>query len=95
MYLLRALIRLFTVLVIVVLAILIPSFEVISAILGAAFCFLICIVLPLAFHIRMFGKSLSRRRVVLEGVVLVVGALAGLTGTVWEVLPRGWMGIEG
>lgn len=43
----------------------------------------------------MFGKSLSRRRVVLEGVVLVVGALAGLTGTVWEVLPRGWMGIEG
>ncbi|CAD6576721.1 MAG: hypothetical protein ASARMPRED_007844 [Alectoria sarmentosa] len=52
-------IRIFTVAIIILIAILVPSFDTIMALMGSAMAFSICIVLPLAFHLKLFGKELG------------------------------------
>ena len=85
--------RLGVTVVIVLLAIVVPSFELISAIMGAAFCFLICIILPAIFHLKMFKGQLKRWQVILDWVLIILSVVLGVAGTVWEFLPRSWMGL--
>ncbi|RMY54206.1 hypothetical protein D0863_13702 [Hortaea werneckii] len=91
---LRAVFRIVVTCAIVLLAILVPSFEVISAIMGAAFCFLICVILPVTFHLKMFGKEISRREVLCNWALILGSAVLGIAGTVWEFLPKDWIGLE-
>ncbi|KAI7241498.1 hypothetical protein KC330_g596 [Hortaea werneckii] len=91
---LRAVFRIGVTCIIVLLAILVPSFEVISAIMGAACCFLICVILPVAFHLKMFGKEISRREALFNWALILGSAVLGTAGTVWEFLPKDWMGLE-
>lgn len=81
-------IRVFTVAVIIVLAILIPSFDLIMALSGSAMTLAICIILPCAFHLKMFGKELAMREKVLNWFVIVVCSLMAIVGTVWVFLPK-------
>ncbi|KAI7357428.1 vacuolar amino acid transporter-like protein 1 [Hortaea werneckii] len=91
---LRAVFRIVVTCAIVLLAILVPSFEVISAIMGAAFCFLICVILPVTFHLKMYGKEISRREVLCNWALILGSAVLGIAGTVWEFLPKDWIGLE-
>jgi vesicular inhibitory amino acid transporter len=86
--LLRVLIRIFVVAVIVVMAIIFPSFDRIMALMGSALCFTICIILPLAFHLKIFGKEISRRERLLDWSLLVISSVLAVIGTVWAFLPQ-------
>ncbi|RMY00683.1 hypothetical protein D0868_08877 [Hortaea werneckii] len=91
---LRAVFRIRVTCTIVLLAILVPSFEVISAIMGVAFCFLMCVVLPVTFHLKMFGREISRREALLNWALILGSAVLGIAGTIWEFLPKDWLGLE-
>ena len=91
---LKCFFRLFTVFVIVVLAIVGPGFELISAIMGAAFCFTICVMLPAAFHLKMFGNHIIWKQKLWDSTLVMLSAVLGGVGTVWEFLPRDWMALD-
>lgn len=74
--------------IIILLAILVPTFELISAIMGAAFCFLICIIMPVVFHLKMFRGQITKRELILNYTLIAVSTILGIVGTVWEFLPR-------
>ena len=90
---LKAVFRLLVTLVAVVIAMAVPSFELISALMGGLFGVLICIILPMAFHLRMFQGQIRRRQTVLEWTAILISTILGVVGTVWEFLPRKWMGL--
>ena len=89
----KALFRVLVTLVAVIVAIFVPSFELVSALMGGTFGFLICIMMPVAFHLKMFQGQISKNQAVLDWVAIVVSTVLGVAGTVWEFLPRGWMGL--
>jgi len=84
----RAAIRIFTLALIVVLAVVFPSFDRIMAFLGSFLCFTICIILPLAFYLKIFGKEISRRERILDWFLLILSSILAAIGTVWAFLPR-------
>ncbi|KAL5334573.1 transmembrane amino acid transporter protein-domain-containing protein [Aspergillus crustosus] len=84
----RALIRVVIVAVIVVLAIIFPSFDRIMALMGSALCFTICIILPLAFHLKIFGKEIAPKERLLNWCLLVASTILAIIGTVWAFLPQ-------
>lgn len=81
-------IRIFTVGIIILLAILIPSFDMIMALMGSAMAFSICIVLPLTFHLKLFGKEMGMKEKVLNCFLIVVCSIMAIVGTVWVFLPK-------
>ncbi|KAL2848462.1 transmembrane amino acid transporter protein-domain-containing protein [Aspergillus pseudoustus] len=85
---LRGLIRIFVVAIIVVMAIIFPSFDRIMALMGSALCFTICIILPLAFYLKIFGKEISRGERLLDWFLLIVSSVLAVIGTVWAFLPQ-------
>ncbi|KAL4868487.1 hypothetical protein BDV12DRAFT_185858 [Aspergillus spectabilis] len=85
---LRALIRILVVAVIVVMAIIFPSFDRIMALMGSALCFTICIILPLAFYLKIFGKEISPKERLLDWCLLVASSVLAIIGTVWAFLPQ-------
>ena len=88
---LRALFCLLVTAVAVIIAILVPSFEVFSALMGGTFGFLTCVILPIAFHLQMFKGRIEARWLAVDWVLIVVSAVLAVVGTVWEFLPRDWM----
>ena len=91
---LRAFFRILVTVVAVIVAIEVPSFELIAALLGCAFGFLICVILPAGFHMKMFYGQMTKRQITIDSAYIVISAILGIVGTVWEFLPRGWMGLE-
>ena len=85
--------RLLIALIAIVFAILIPSFELIAALLGGMFGFLICVIMPVGFHLKMFQGEISRRQVVIDWVYIIISAILAIVGTAWEFLPRDWIGV--
>lgn len=83
-----AIIRIFVVLVIVLMAIAFPSFDRIMALMGSALCFTICIILPLAFYLKIFGKEISPRERTLDWLLLVTSSILAIVGTIWALLPQ-------
>ena len=81
-------IRIFTVAVIIIIAILVPSFDTIMALMGSAMAFSICIVLPLAFHLKMFRHELGMKEKVLNWFLIIVCSIMAIVGTVWVFLPK-------
>lgn len=51
-------------------------------------CFSICIILPLAFHLKLFGKEMGRKEKLLNWALIVVCSVMSIIGTVWVFLPR-------
>lgn len=84
----RLVIRIFTIALIVVLAVVFPSFDRIMAFLGSFLCFTICIIFPLAFYLKIFGKEISRRERILDWFLLIFSSILATIGTVWAFLPR-------
>jgi vesicular inhibitory amino acid transporter len=84
--------RIATVVVFVVIAILFPSFDRIMTLLGSVACFSICIILPLAFHLKLFGKEIGRTEKLLNWVLIVVSTIMALISTVFACLPKDMIG---
>lgn len=72
----------------VVFAILVPEFHHIMSLLGAVACFSICIILPVAFHLRIFGKELSWTERMVNWIILVVSTVLAVVSTVCNFLPK-------
>lgn len=85
---LRGLVKVFTVGLIVGLAIVFPAFDRIMAFLGSFLCFSICIIFPLAFYLKIFGDQISRRERILDWFLLITSCILATVGTVWVFLPR-------
>ena len=85
---LKGIIRIALVVVFVALAVVVPSFDVIMGLLGSAMCFSICIILPLAFYLKLFGHEISKRERILDWALISICSIMALVGTVWCFLPR-------
>ncbi|PLB51790.1 transporter [Aspergillus steynii IBT 23096] len=85
---LKAMVRVVVLAVVVLMAILFPSFDRIMALMGSALCFTICVILPLAFYLKIFGNDLSLRERVLDWVLLILSSMLAIIGTAWAFLPQ-------
>ncbi|KAK6349789.1 hypothetical protein TWF696_006063 [Orbilia brochopaga] len=72
----------------ITISILVPSFERIMALMGSALCFLICIILPIMFRLRIFSGKLSRKTVIFDWCLIIFSSILAITGTVTAILPR-------
>ncbi|PYI22133.1 hypothetical protein BO99DRAFT_30943 [Aspergillus violaceofuscus CBS 115571] len=84
----KAAIRIAVIVLIVCMAVVFPSFDRIMALMGSALCFTICIILPLAFHLKIFGKEISPRERLLNWSLLVISSILALIGTAWSFIPQ-------
>ena len=50
--------------------------------------FSICIILPLAFNLKLFHGELTRGETVLDWCLIFVCSVMAVVGTVWVFLPR-------
>ena len=78
----------------VLLAILIPSFDRIMGMMGSVACFSICIILPLAFHLQLFGSELGRWRWRGEICLMAISLVFAIAGTVGACLPKELIGVK-
>ena len=90
--LLKCAIRVLTCVVIILIAVFVPSFGTIMALLGSAVTFGICIILPLSFYLRMFGKKISRAERILDWALIMVSSTMAFVGTIWVLLPKDLIG---
>ncbi|KAM0334089.1 hypothetical protein ACHAQA_001109 [Verticillium albo-atrum] len=88
----RIVIRVVTILVFLVISILFPSFDSIMAFMGSALCFTICVILPVAFYVKLFGKEISARERLLCYVIMTISTILSVVGTVWAFLPKSIIG---
>ncbi|KFY22417.1 hypothetical protein V493_06602 [Pseudogymnoascus sp. VKM F-4281 (FW-2241)] len=78
----------------VILAVVFPAFDSIMAFMGSCLCFMICVILPLLFHLRIFGKDIPRAERILNWVLIVISSILAVIGTVFAFLPKSWIGAE-
>lgn len=90
--LLKLFIRIFTIVLFIVIAIVFPSFDRIMTLLGSVCCFSICIILPLAFHLKLFGKELGRVEYWGNWVIMVISAVMAVVSTVFACFPKEMLG---
>lgn len=90
--LLKATIRILAVLVFIGIAIVFPSFDRIMTLLGSVCCFTVCIILPLAFHLKLFGKEIGRTEKITNWVLIVVSTIMAVVSTVFACLPKELIG---
>lgn len=90
----KAIIRLLVLVVIIFIAIIFPSFDSIMALMGSALCFTICVVFPLAFYLKIFGKEISLQERILDWVLIVVCSIMAVIGTAWTFFPRDIIGAK-
>ncbi|KAL8863441.1 MAG: hypothetical protein Q9178_000122 [Gyalolechia marmorata] len=90
--LLRAVIRITITIIILIIAVFVPSFDTVMSLMGSVLCFSICIILPLAFYLKIFREEIGWKEKVLDWTLIVVAAVLGVVGTVWVCLPAGMTG---
>ena len=73
-----------------------PDFDSVMALMGSAFCFTICIILPCGFYLKIFHGSdtIKLPEKVLCWILIVVSAILGVIGTVFACLPKEKLGIR-
>lgn len=89
---LKAAIRILTVVLNVGIAIVFPSFDRIMTLLGAVCCFTICLIMPLSFHLKLFGKEISSAEWWMNWVLIVVCTIMAVVSTVFACLPKKMLG---
>ncbi|KAK7429527.1 hypothetical protein QQZ08_003906 [Neonectria magnoliae] len=90
----RGFVRVFVVMLLLLISILIPSFDSVCAFLGAALCTLISIILPISFHLKLFWRDISIRERLISWILLIVFGTLGTLGTIWTFLPKHLIGAE-
>ncbi|KAF2785822.1 hypothetical protein K505DRAFT_380662 [Melanomma pulvis-pyrius CBS 109.77] len=84
--------RIMTIAVFVITAIIFPSFDRIMTLLGSVACFSICIILPLAFHLKLFGKDLGRVEYTMNWALIVLSTVMAVISTGFAFLPKEMIG---
>lgn len=90
--LIKITIRILTQIVFVVIAIVFPSFDRIMTLLGSVCCFSICIILPLAFHLKLFGKELGKLEYWSNWLLIIVSSIMAVVSTVFACFPKETLG---
>lgn len=67
-------------------AIVLPGFEKVMAFLGAFLACATCIIGPLLAHLKLFHREMRRREIILQTILLVLGFIMAIIGTVWSFL---------
>lgn len=91
---LRITIRVSVPVVLVLLAIAVPSFDRVMSLLGSMACFSICVILPCAFHLKIFGKEVSMKQRALDWTLIAISSILGIAGTICAFLPKKMLGAE-
>jgi vesicular inhibitory amino acid transporter len=91
---LKFVIRVAVIVIFVIMAILFPAFDSIMAFMGSALCFLICVILPLLFHLKIFGKQIPAGERILNWILIVICSILAAVGTVFAFLPKSMIGAE-
>jgi vesicular inhibitory amino acid transporter len=89
---LKITLRMVTIVIFVIIAIVFPSFDRIMTLLGSVACFSICIILPLAFHLKLFGKEISSGEKTMNWVLIIVSTIMAIISTVFACLPKEMIG---
>ena len=89
---LKIAVRIVCVAVFVLLAVLIPEFDRIMSLLGSVACFSICLILPCAFHLKLFGEEMPRWQKVVDWSLLVVSTALALVSTAFNFIPKSKLG---
>lgn len=87
-----AAVRLSITAIFVVVAILVPSFDRVMALLGSLACSLVCVILPCSFHLKIFGDHLSGRQKFLDWALIAIFSMGGVVGTVCAFIPKRLLG---
>ncbi|GAB1320577.1 Amino acid transporter transmembrane domain-containing protein [Madurella fahalii] len=90
----KIVIRVSVILCFLVISIVFPAFDSIMAFMGSALCFTICVTLPLAFYLKLFGHEIPVRERIFAGSVMVLSFVLSIVGTVWAFLPKSLIGAE-
>ncbi|KXX79474.1 Vacuolar amino acid transporter 1 [Madurella mycetomatis] len=90
----KIIIRVSVILCFLAISIVFPAFDSIMAFMGSALCFTICITLPLAFYLKLFGHEISAREKITAGFIMVISFVLSVVGTVWAFLPKSLIGAE-
>jgi vesicular inhibitory amino acid transporter len=64
------------------------------AFMGSCLCFSICIILPIAFYLKIFQNNISRRERILDWILIIVSSLLAGIGTVFAFIPPEKLGIK-
>jgi vesicular inhibitory amino acid transporter len=92
--LLKVVIRVAVIIIFVIIAIIFPAFDSIMAFMGSGLVFLISIILPCMFHLRIFGKEIKTQERLLNYFLIVVCSIMASIGTVFALLPKSMIGAE-
>ncbi|KAI6882434.1 vacuolar amino acid transporter-like protein 1 [Hortaea werneckii] len=84
---LKVVLRIGITILFVILAILVPQFDTIMSLLGAVACFTICIILPCAFHLKLFGHEIPRAQKALDWGLIVVSTALAVVSTAFNFVP--------
>lgn len=84
---LKVVLRIAITILFVILAILVPQFDTIMSLLGAVACFTICIILPCAFHLKLFGHEIPRAQNALDWGLIVVSTALAVVSTAFNFVP--------
>jgi len=79
----KALIRITTVGLPILIAIVFPEFDRIIAFLGSGMCILICIILPICYYFKILGHEISLTEKIFCWFLLIFASLCAIVGTVW------------
>ena len=84
----RAMIRIATVAVPVLIAIIFPDFDRIMAFLGSGMCIAICVILPICYYFKILGHEINMGERVLCWFLLILGTICAIVGTAWTYASR-------
>ncbi|EEH49802.2 uncharacterized protein PADG_05881 [Paracoccidioides brasiliensis Pb18] len=86
--------RIATIVLITYIAIVFPYFDRIMALIGASLCITICIILPIAFYMKIFGSRISFQERVVDWLLLIVCSIMAVVGTAWAFIPKENIGLK-
>ncbi|KAF2184569.1 hypothetical protein K469DRAFT_708752 [Zopfia rhizophila CBS 207.26] len=88
----RFLLRVSITFLFVIIAIVFPSFDRIMTLMGSVACFTICIILPLAFHLKLFGKELGAWEKGMNWMLMWLSTIMAVVSTMFAFLPKEMIG---
>jgi solute carrier family 32 (vesicular inhibitory amino acid transporter) len=78
-------------------AVLVPNFDSIMGLMGSALCFTICVIMPVAFYLKIFagdGSQIGKLERAVDWMLIIVCTALGILGTVFSILPRDKVGLS-
>lgn len=91
---LKIVVRISIVILLVVIAVVFPAFDSIMAFMGSALVFSVSVIMPLLFHVKIFGHELGTAERWTNYVLIVFSSILAVIGTAFAFIPKSVLGIE-